>query len=301
MQAHKFMIRTLLALFLITVSVVMSVSAQEEPVTGGTLRLSSPAITSLNPLVIADDASFYVASQIFSSLVRSSVNDEGIVEPIGDLAESWDYEEDGKVIIFHLRHDVTFQDGNAVFAEGEGREVVADDVVYSLDRTLNTEGSTAALPDLVASYESVEAVDDYTVKLTLKQPNALLFSGGRGLSATVIYPHEAIEQLGEDGFNDAPIGSGPFEFVEYVPDDHVTLQRNEDYFIPVNLDGVVFQIIPEGSVALIALEAGEIDITDAPQQELARLREDSNFTLTPALGGTCPVAVQFIFPMNVAP
>lgn len=298
MQAHKFMLRSLLALFVITVSVVMGVSAQEEPVTGGTFRVALPSVTSLNPLFIADDASFNVASQIYSSLVRSSINAEGVIEPIGDLAESWEYEEDGKVVIFHLRQGVTFHDGNAVFAEGEGREVVASDVVYSLELAMNTEGSTAILPDLAAAYESIEAVDDYTVKLTLNQPNALLFSGGRGLSATVIYAHEAVEQLGED-WASTPIGSGPFEFVEYVPDDHVTLQRNEDYWMTPNLDQVVFQIIPEDSVALIALEAGEIDmILGTPEQEIARLREDSNFQL---IGGVCPVPTQFIFPMTSAP
>lgn len=295
--SKRLLSRGLLLALMLTTSMVMVASAQE-PVVGGTFRVAIPSVTSLDPLVIADDASFNVASQVYSSLVRSSINEEGVIEPIPDLAESWEYEEDGKVVIFHLRQGVTFHDGNAVFAEGEGREVVADDVVYSIERTLNTEGSTAALPDLVASFVSVEAVDDYTVKLTLNQPNALLFSGGRGLSATVIYPHEAVEQLGEELAN-TPIGSGPFEFVEYVPDDHVTLQRNEDYWIQPNLDEVIFQIIPEDSVALIALEAGEVDmILNTPEQDISRLREDANYTLR---GGICPVADQFIFPLTTPP
>lgn len=294
--SKRLLSRGLLLVLLLTTGMVAS--AQDEPVVGGTLRVALPSFTSLNPLAIADDSSFYVASQIYSSLVRNSITEEGTLEPIPDLAESWEYEEDGKVVIFHLRQGVTFHDGNAVFAEGEGREVVAADVVYSIERSLNTEGSTAALPDLVASFVSVEAVDDYTVKLTLNQPNALLFSGGRGLASTVIYAQEAIEQLGE-AYDDTPIGSGPFEFVEYLPDDHITLQRNEDYWIQSNVDEVLFRIIPEDSVALIALEAGEIDIIlGVPEQDIARMREDSAYSL---IGGICPVADQFIFPLTTPP
>lgn len=294
--SKRLLSRGLLLVLMLTTGMVAS--AQDEPVVGGTFRVALPSFTSLNPLAIADDSSFYVVSQIYSSLVRSGLDEEGNLVPIPDLAESWEYEEDGKVIIFHLRQGVTFHDGNAVFAEGEGREVVADDVVYSIERSLNSEGSTAALPDLVSTFQSVEAVDDYTVKLTLSQPNALLFSGGRGLSSTVIYPREAIEQLGE-AYDDTPIGSGPFEFVEYLPDDHITLQRNEDYWIQSNVDEVLFRIIPDQSVAVISLEAGEVDIIiNTPEQDIPRLREDANYNLQ---GGVCPVATQYIFPLTTAP
>lgn len=294
--SKRLLSRGLLLVLLLTTGMVAS--AQDEPVVGGTFRVALPSFTSLNPLAIADDSSFYVVSQIYSSLVRAGLDEEGNLIPIPDLAESWEYEEDGKVIIFHLRQGVTFHDGNAVFAEGEGREVVAADVVYSIERSLNSEGSTAALPDLVSTFQSVEAVDDYTVKLTLSQPNALLFSGGRGLSSTVIYAQEAVEQLGE-AYDDSPIGSGPFEFVEYLPDDHITLQRNEDFWIQSNVDEVLFRIIPDQSVAVISLEAGEVDIIiNTPEQDIPRLREDANYNLQ---GGVCPVATQYIFPLTTAP
>lgn len=276
-------------------SVGTMVASAQDPVSGGTFRVGLGSITTLDPVFIADDMSFHVVSQVYSSLARVFDYPDGTQAIIPDLAESWEYEEDGKVIIFHLRQGVTFQDGNAVFAEGEGREVVADDVVYSLERTLNTEGSQAAFSDLVAAFESVEALDDYTVRLTMNTPNALLFQPARGISSVMIYPREAVEQLG-DSLASTPIGSGPFELVEYVPDDHVLLQRNEDYWITPNLDAVEFRIIPDDNVALIALETGEIDmVLNVPEREISRLREDGSYNLFPL---ACPIARQFIFNMN---
>ena len=78
--------------------------------------------------------SFYAASQVYNTLVRSAAAEGDGFEPIPDLAESWEVSDDGTTIIFHLRQGMMFHDGNAVFPEGEGREVVADDVVYSIER-----------------------------------------------------------------------------------------------------------------------------------------------------------------------
>ena len=227
-------------------------AATEEVVTGGTLYWHSGAIVSFDPPFIVDDPSFAVASQIYSFLFR--INSQG--DPIPDLAESWEYENDNKSVVFHLRHGVTFQDGNEVFAEGEGREVVASDVVYSLERYLTVEGGQPT-SDLVSNYDSIEAVDDYTVRLNLKNPDALLFVNGRGLTIMGIVPQEAVEFYG-DSWNIHPIGSGPFELQEYVPDEQIVLVANEDHYIVPNLAQVIFKIIPDETVASISLEAGEI-------------------------------------------
>lgn len=221
-------------------------------VTGGTLYWHSGAVVTFDPPFIVDDPSFAVASQIYSFLFR--INAEG--EPIPDLAESWEYENDGKTVVFHLRQGVTFHDGNDVFAEGEGREVVASDVVYSLERYLTVEGGQPS-SDLTTNYESVEAVDDYTVRLNLTNPDALLFVNGRGLTSLGILPREAVEFFGET-WNTHPVGSGPFELEEYIPDDSITLIANEDHYIVPNLASVVFKIIPDENVAAISMEAGDI-------------------------------------------
>jgi ABC-type transport system substrate-binding protein len=169
-------------------------------------------------------------------------------------------------------------------------------MVYSMDRLLNSEGSAAA-SDIKTAYESIEAVDDYTVKLTLKQPDGLLFDGGRGLSHLAIYAHEAVEQLG-DAIRTTPIGSGPFEFVEYVVDERVVLRRNEDFYIHPLLDGVEFRIIPDANGQILAMEAGEIDVmTDAvPSIDIDRFRDNPDYVLKDTL---VTFTTQMIFNINL--
>ena len=196
-----------------------------------------------------------------------------------DLAESWEYQDDNKTVIFHLRQGVTFQDGNAVFAEGQGREVVASDVVYSLERMVTIEGNQTA-GDLLNNFDSIETLDDYTVALHLKNPDALLFAPGRGLTSVGILPKEAVEQLGEN-WKLNPIGSGPFEFISFVPDDSVTLVANEDYRVVPNIENLVYKVIPDENSAVVALEAGEIQRMELPAAEFERLSQDPNYIVYP--------------------
>jgi ABC-type transport system substrate-binding protein len=259
--------------------------SEDTPQFGGTLVIQSNGLVQFDPIFVADDNSFFVVSNVFSLLFRRQGPDL-----FPDLATSWEYEND-RTIVFHLRKGVMWHDGNAVFPTGASREVVAADVVYSIQRAVQTEGSTMAA-DLIASFEAVEALDEYTVRLTLKAPNALLFTVGRGLSGTAIVPREAVEQLGED-FALHPIGSGPFKFVEYKPDESLTLERNDLYWKKPYLDRVVFRVIPDRDAAVIALETGEIDVlAGVPDAEFARLNADRRFVLYP---GGCPSATQLVF------
>jgi peptide/nickel transport system substrate-binding protein len=273
--------------------VVTATPEPEEPADtskyGGILNRQMMGITQFDPIYI-EDSTFYAASNIFSLLYRLDSETGGVFP---DLATSWEWEDDS-TIVFHLRKGVMWHDGNEVFAAGESREVTADDVVYSIERHVNTEGS-APPGDLRSTFESVEAIDDYTVRLHLNGPNALLFSTGRGLTKTGIVPREAVEHFG-DQFGMNPIGSGPFKFVEYKPDEALVLERNELYWKRPYLDGVVYQVIPDGEAALIAFENGETDVLwQVPPAELDRLMSDSRFVLH---GGSCPVQAQLIFNMN---
>lgn len=262
----------------------------EEVIKGGTLNWMEAGVVQFDPPFIADDSSMHVVSQVFSFLFRLTA--DGQILP--DLAESWEYENDGKTVVFHLRQGVMFQDGNAVFAEGAGREVVAQDVAYSLERQATIEGSQTAA-DFIGSFESAEVVDDYTVKLHLTAPDALLFVAGRGITAVGILPQEAVEQLGED-WKLSPIGSGPFEFQEYIPDDSVILVPNEDYRVVPNIDQMIFKVLPDESVAAISLEAGEIDAMGTISTSIYdQFASNEDFTI---IDGNCPASFNIQFNMN---
>jgi peptide/nickel transport system substrate-binding protein len=256
---------------------------------GGTFVIQTPALKQFDPIFCADDASFHAISNIFSLLFRRQVPGE----PFPDLATSWEYQND-TTLIFHLRKGVMWHDDNAVFRKGKSREVVADDVVYSIKRAVEIEGNTTAA-DFKATYQAVEALDKYTVKLTLKTPNALLFSVGRGLSGMAILPREAVEKLGKD-FALNPIGSGPFKFVSYKPDESLTLVRNDLYWKKPYLDKVIYKVIPDANVAVIALETGELDtLAGVPSAELERLNADNRFIMD---NSRCPAMAQVTFNMK---
>ena len=256
---------------------------------GGTLNRQVMGMTQFDPIYISDPT-FFAVSNMFSLLFRVEGKENNIYP---DLATSWEFEDD-TTIIFYLREGVMWHDGNAVFPEGESREVVADDVVYSVLRHINTEGA-APPPDLKQTFSSIEALDDYTVKLTLNAPNATLFARARGLTKTGIVPWEAVEHFGEE-FGMNPIGSGPFKFVEYKPDDKLILERNELYWVYPYLDEVVYHIIPDGDAALIGFESGEMDILmQVPPTEYDRLAASDDFQF---FGGGCPVQAQVIFNVN---
>lgn len=234
-------------LVLISLFMASAAVAQNE---GGTIKVAFESMQQLDPYKSAGSGELDAFSQLFDPLIMPDLDDYGATPY---LAESWE-NPDETTWVFKLRKGVTFQDGNDVFPEGANREVVAGDIVYSINRFL--EVSTAFT---LGEIESVTALDDYTVELKTAKPDPFLLSDPNRLARVLIVPREAIEQLGEEGFARNPIGSGPFELESFTPDQELKLVRNEDYFIPVNLEGVEFVFIPDPTVQTIALEAQEID------------------------------------------
>ena len=232
--------------------VVAAIKEGPCPQMGGTFTIATDSMITFDPLTMASDWGYYVATNMFSMLFRIESG-----QPVPDLAESWDITEGGKVYTWQLRKGMYWHDGNEVFPEGKSREVVADDVVYSIMRSINDEGSMVPA-DLRQVFVSIEAVDKYTVVLTLNNPDAIIYDKARGLTMSPIIPKEAVEKWGEE-FGLHPVGSGPFEFVSYSPDEEVVLKANEDYYIKQCVDNVIFKVIADVPAGMIALEAGDID------------------------------------------
>lgn len=214
------------------------VSPPTEPQAGGTLNLSlGPDFVTFHPFYDVTNLEFKVP--MFEAPIR--ISDEGDFEPW--LAESWEVSEDGKTITLHLRQGIKFHNG---------REMTADDVVWSVDQARD-ESLGHHLSDRFKTCTGATKVDDYTVQVHYSQ---VTHSALDGIARLYMFPQEAAETI-----ETKPVGTGPFKFEEWVPGDHLTLTKFEDYWqagLPY-LDEVVVKPIPDPQARMVNLLAGTLD------------------------------------------
>jgi peptide/nickel transport system substrate-binding protein len=127
--------------------------------------------------------------------------------------------------------------------------------------------------------EKTEKIDDYTVKITLSEPNAAMLTSLAMFTTCIVSPASA-EKWKEDSFKH-PVGTGPFKFVEWVKDDHITLEAFDDYWDGrPKIDKLIFKVIPDPSVRVLSLEKGEIQGMEYPNPEhLKGIRNNPNLKL----------------------
>lgn len=205
---------------------------------GGIFRFNlTESPRSLDPARVGDTASGWIAENIFEGLVAFSPE----LEIVPCLAESWEVSDDGTMYTFHLRRGVRFHDSPA-FPGGGGREVTAHDVLYSLTRIANpatrstgywvwngkVKGITEFHDQKAERVQGFRVLDDYTFRFVLEKPFAP-FLNLVAMSYGFVVPREAVEYYGEDFFQN-PVGTGPFQFVEWIPDRRVVLERNPNYW-----------------------------------------------------------------------
>jgi peptide/nickel transport system substrate-binding protein len=232
---------------------VTAVPAPEGPEGTLTMALSTFPNSIDRPQAAERNAS-NVSQQIFDALVW--IDEEGEIAPA--LAESWEISDDGTEYTFKLREDIVFHNGESFNA---------DSVVLSWERAANA--------DFEYSYfwtraETVEKIDDYTVKVTTAEPDALFLRLMADNWAMI--PPKYYEEVGEEGFLENPIGTGPFVFVEWVKGDHITLEANPNYWeggMP-KVKNLVFRPIPESSTRVAAVQTGEVDIVQRLTSEEAQ-------------------------------
>ena len=205
------------------------------------------------------------AWQLYDSLLF--INDEGMVE--GALATDWTISEDGTTYTFTLREGVVFHNGEPFNAQA---------VVFSWERGKNPENQYAT--DW-ATATSVVAVDDMTVEVTTDGPQPLFLRVMAQSWAMV--PPGYIGEVGEEGFLNAPVGTGPFKLVELVEGDRIVMEKHENYWregYPL-LDRLIFRPIPESSTRVAAIQTGEVDIvTRLSSEEADSLRDQPEIEVT---------------------
>ncbi|MGD2041685.1 MAG: ABC transporter substrate-binding protein [Anaerolineae bacterium] len=198
-----------------------------------------------------------VVDMIFNGLIRYKPGDGTVFEP--DLATELPEPEmvDGKQVwTFNLRSGVMCHPSEAVPAY----ELTSEDVVWSLQKSANADTSAYA-----GEYTgmTVEAVDESTVQITLDTPlsEVLFFPKVADYAGGFIVCKQSYEALGAEEFKTNPVGTGPFMFESYSPQQNVMLVANEDYFRGrPQLDGVDYRYMPELNSRELGLQSGELDV-----------------------------------------
>ena len=237
-------------------------TAAQEPTQGGTLKA---ALTGEPDTLDPATSTIYTGAQVYDNIFSKLVNIDENNEFYGELATSWE-QVDETTWVFDLVENASFHNGEPFTAE---------DVVYTFERILDpaTASSYAPMFDVV---ESVEATGDYQVTFNLAVPFGPFLTN-------LANNGQIVNQVAIESTDPArdPIGTGPFEFVEWVQGSHVTLKKNEDYYregMPY-LDEVIFRFLLVDQSRVEGLRGGELDWVDAvPLQQLPVLSQDPEFT-----------------------
>ncbi len=191
------------------------------------------------------------------------------LEPDGSLspalAESYDVSEDGLTYTFHLRKGVKFHNGE---------EMTAEDVKMTFDT-----GAAGPIGSaLFVNYDSCDVVDDYTVDIHLTSAYAA-FPYGVASRIGGIFCKSYYDEVGEEGYYAAPVGTGPYKFVEYVKGDHTTLEANEDYWrgTPA-VKKVVIQTVADTNTQILGLQNGDYDVVRDPAIDVCLRLDDPGVT-----------------------
>ena len=261
----------------------------EKPQYGGKLRVAyNLAPGALDPVVGRSGGDAYYWRQFVDQLVDAdpSLNPRASTS----LAQSWDVSDPRKVVL-NLRKGVKFHDGT---------DFNADAVKFNIERLLDP--ATKATPrSAFTPVDTVDVVDEHIVRFNLKRPwgsvlSTLADRGGAMNSPT------AVKKLGQD-YIFKPVSTGPFKVAEYVSGSHVRFVRNENYWgrdeagnpLPY-LDEIVMNTVPDPTVQVSALKAGEMDLIYLPYREVANFETNPAYTVRKYEGG----GIAFLLSFNLA-
>lgn len=260
MKKVRMVILAFLLVFSIIATTACSSSSSDQAVSassdssasgGGTITIALPGdIVSLDPAFSYDFVTNPVVTQITEGLLYFDSKNK--IQPL--LAESWD-NPDPTTYIYHLRKDVKFSDGSPM---------TADDVIFSMERIKDPK-TTSYVGWMYANVDKIEKTDEWTIKVTLSQPDTLwryvpATTAGHIISKSYYEQHK--DNFGKpDG---GVLGTGPFKFVEWKTGDAISLAKNENYWDKTGgpyLDNVIFKVLPEGVTRVTGLKTGQVTAT----------------------------------------
>lgn len=211
---------------------------------------ATPDAGKLDPHLAAAGADKGMLNWVFNALVRIKPGQASpqFIEP--DLAESWSQNTSGTEWTFKLRQGVQ--------CHANYGEFTAEDAAFSLRRAATKE--TSAFSGDFAALDKVEALDKYTLKITLKSPIPSLLGLVSNYHGGLMVCKKAATEMGE-GFSKKPIGTGPFAFAGYQPQQFVKLAAHKGYFRGVpQLETITYRYIPSDATRDLAFQSGEVDM-----------------------------------------
>lgn len=248
-------------------------AAEEQPRHGGTLHVAMQNdAKSLDPTFQINFSERQPLYLIYNNLVGLAP-DFSIVP---ELAESWDYSDDGKTLVMHLREGVKFHDGTP-FDAGVAK--------WNLERRMDEAVGSPSRSLMQSLISSVEAPDARTLEIRLKGPAPSLL-GMLGQREGFMISPAAVEKHGES-FGQHPVGTGPFVFKEWTPGSQIVVEKNPDYWEEGKpyLDSVVFMLTANPVVGVPRLITGEIDLVTALSPiDIRPLAGRDNIELVPSPG-----------------
>jgi len=198
----------------------------------------------LIPILASDSASAEICGLIFNGLLKYDKN----IRLTGELARNWEVLDGGLTIVFHLRRGLKWHDGEPFTAR---------DVEFTYNKLIDPDVKTPYSGDF-EKVESLEVIDDYTVKVRYREP----FSPGLSSWTMWIMPEHLLkdEDLNTSGFSRHPIGTGPYKFKKWLTQEKIELESNQDYFEgrPF-IDRYIFRIIPDTATIFLELQMENID------------------------------------------
>ncbi len=213
--------------------------------------------TTLDPAMHSDSPSGNVDFQIFDTLIAR--DDEMHIKAA--VAKEWEMINDTSWKI-KLREDVMFHNGD---------QLTAKDVKFSIDRIQDPASKSPRISHY-SMISNIEIENDFSLIIETKEPYPVLLSR---LAELRITPQKYITEVGNETFAREPVGSGPYRFVEWVKDERIVLEANDQYWggsPPIK--NVVFKPVPEASARVMALRAGEADlITNLPPHQVKELQQ----------------------------
>lgn len=203
---------------------------------------NSSDISSLDPRRGTSTTTASILADMYSTLLKTTADGEIVC----DAAKSYERVDD---VTWHftLRDDIYFTNGD---------QLTSQDVFYTFDSLRKNEGNYSLAGDF--SFISCDVIGDFEFNLVTDAPfNSLPLR----LNYVKIVPSKYVQEVGDDKFAEAPIGSGPYKFVSWEKDKKVVLEKNPDYYGEVpQVDQLVYTVIPEAADRVAALRAGEVDI-----------------------------------------